>query len=109
MFTDRKRFLFSYPGTSVFPVTWVASDGARIAPTVNHPYCVNVYAGLTCYGVTKLHVVSGTSNHKSEFVNKKGMTAKNITQNEYASVLRNTLLPEGRKIFRKHGISNWCF
>ena len=108
MFTDRKKFLFSYPGTQVSAVTWAAKGEQRTAHTVNHPYCVNVYAGLTVHGVTKLHIVSGTSKHKSVLKNKRGQVAKNITQHEYAHVLRETLLPEGQRIFRSHNSHTWC-
>jgi hypothetical protein len=33
--------------------------------------------------------------------------AKNITTSEYLDVLNHTLLPEGQRLFGKHGISNW--
>ena len=66
MFTDRKRFMFSYPGEKVMPCQWVRRGSTRQAATVNHPQCVNVYAGITKYGVTKLHVVAGSSKHKTK-------------------------------------------
>lgn len=109
MFTDRKRFYFSYPGTSVLPVTWVKRGERREAHMPNHPLCVNVYAGLTWYGVTKLHVVAGTSKHKSTYNNKAGGAARNITQSEYQAVLVQTLLPEGQRIFRTHNVHAWSF
>lgn len=107
MFTDRKRFTFTYPGTCVHAVTWVKRGEVREAYTPNHPLCVNVYAGLTWYGVTKLHIVAGTSKHKSIFKNKKGSVARNITQEEYKAVLMETLLPEGERIFRSQNVSSW--
>ena len=61
VFTDRKKFLFGYPGTSVSQAKWVQKGQRHEAPTVNHPMTVNVYAGITMYGVTKLHMVAGTS------------------------------------------------
>jgi hypothetical protein len=109
MFTDRKRFLFSFPGTCVHPVTWVKRGERREALTVNHPLCVNVYAGLTWYGVTKLHIVAGTSKHKTTYTNKKGGVAKNITQAEYVAVLTQTLLPGGEEIFCSHHAKAWTF
>ena len=109
MFTDRKRFMFCHPGVKVSKVTWIKKGETRKAYTVSHAQSVNVYAGITMFGVTKLHVVAGTSCHKSDFFNKKGKPAKNITQNEYKEVLLKTLLPEGQRIFRSNNIATWTF
>ena len=107
MFTDRKRFLFAHPGAKVRPVSWIAKGSKRQAPRVNHPQCLNVYAGITMFGVTKCHVVAGSSKHKTKYLNKKGGPAKNITAAEYEEVLKNTFLPEGERIFSREGITNW--
>ena len=107
MFNDRKRFLFSHPGVKVRPVSWVAKGSKRQAPRVNHPQCLNVYAGITKFGVTKCHVVAGSSKHKTKYNNKRGVAAKNITADEYAEVLKATLLPEGERIFSRAGLTNW--
>jgi DDE superfamily endonuclease len=107
MFTDRKKFAFSYPGSKVHPVSWVEGNGERRANIVNHASVVNVYAGLTRFGLTKLHVVAGTTGHKTTFVTKQGAMAKNITASEYRAVLEQTLLPEGRRLFGAQGISSW--
>lgn len=107
MFTDRKRFHFTFPGTSVLPVTWLKRGDQREAYTPNHPLCVNVYAGLTWYGVTKLHIVAGASQHKSLYKTKQGRVARNITQAEYSAVLMQTLLPEGQRIFCTHNVRAW--
>jgi hypothetical protein len=107
MFTDRKKFHFAYPGAKVSPVAWVVQGEERRAFTVNHASCVNVYAGVTKFGMTAMHIVAGTTGHKSTYMNKKGSGAKNITAMEYRDVLRKTLLPEGRRIFAAQGISNW--
>jgi hypothetical protein len=107
MITDRKRFLFKYPGAKVNRVQWVEVGSHREAPKVNHPACVNVYGGLTMYGVTKLVEVAGTSHEVSKYKTKRGTRASNITQAEYKSVLNFLLLPEGQRIFKKHGISSW--
>lgn len=108
MFTDRKRFLWKYPGTSVSPVRWaVKGEHEPGAYSPNHPYCVNIYAGITAWGATICHVVAGTSKHKTTYTNKKGDKASNITCSEYAAVLTKTLLPEGRRIFSTQGISDW--
>ena len=107
MFTDRKKFPFSYPGSKVHLVTWVADGGERRAHQVNHANVVNVYAGVTPYGMTKLHVVAGTTGHKTCHMTKQGKEAKNITASEYKLVLEQTLLPEGAGLFRTQGISSW--
>lgn len=107
MFTDRKKFLFTYPGARVNKVAWVVRGQQRTAMKSNHALCVNVYAGVTAFGMTKPHLVAGTSKLATEFTNKKGMKAKNITSAEYESVVLNTLLPEGRKIMGSHNITEW--
>jgi transposase len=59
--------------------------------------------------VTVVHMVAGTSKHKSDHKNKKGSPAKNITASEYREVMTKTLLPEGQKLFTTQGISTWYF
>jgi len=108
MFTDRKKFAFSNPGVKVHPVTWGVTGGERRAPAPNHAAVVNVYAGITSFGMTKLHVVAGTTSHKTAYLTKQGKGARNITAMEYRDVLTKTLQPEGRRIFgAAQGISSW--
>lgn len=107
MITDRKKFLFHHPGTSVKPVRWKKRGEKAAAYTVNRPMAVNVYMGLTKFGVTKSHMVAGTSNMKTKHKNKKGKTARNITASEYEEVVSKTLLPEGNRIFSSQGITQW--
>lgn len=108
MITDRKKFLFKHPGVAVPFVRWSLRGNPATAYSVNHPQCVNMYAGLTKYGVTKPHLVVGTSKMPSKgYKNKKGGEAKNITCAEYRDVLVETLLPEGNRIFSSKGITSW--
>ena len=108
MFTDRKRFYLKYPGSKVKPVRWVldGEEGDDVFQPTN-PLCVNVYAGITPHGLTKMHVVAGTSNHKTEHKTKKEQAARNITKSEYKQVLQDTLLPEGTQLFKSACISKW--
>lgn len=107
MFSDRKKFNFSYPGAKVKLCTWLRKGEKLRAAAVNHAQTLNIYVGITKHGATSCHVVAGTSNHKTTYKNKKGATAKNITSGEYSAVLKNTLLPEGRRMFSSQGISTW--
>ena len=107
LFTDRKKFYLAYPGTSVGRVAWVQKGQTRQAAAVNHPMCINIYAGISKYGVTDIHVVAGSSKHRSTFLNKQGKQAKNITASEYEHVLDTTLLPEGSRIFTTAGHGTW--
>lgn len=107
MSTDRKRFYFRHPGSKVRGVRWSLAGKPTTAFTVNKPKCVNMYAGLTAYGVTKAHLVTGTTGMTSGFKTKRGNLAKNITTDEYKAVLLETLLPEGNRIFSGQGISSW--
>jgi transposase len=107
MFTDRKKFLFLYPGCKVKRVQWVRKGQGREAWAVNHPMAVNVYMGITKHGVTACHVIAGTSKHMSPHFNKKGQKASNITSSEYKEVLMSTLFPGGQQLFGKHGVRRW--
>lgn len=107
MFTDRKKFPFSYPGVKVQAVSWVRAGMRRQALTVNHANVVNLYAGITKSGVTKVHIVAGTTGHKTTFKNGKGQEAKNITKQEYQNVVESTFLPEGQRLFTNNGIGTW--
>lgn len=110
MFSDRKKFHFRYPGSKVRRIQWVTgtSDGGSEAVyQPNHPQCVNVYAGITKYGMSNVHVVAGTAKHTTPYTNKKGQPAKNITSMEYKDVLHVTLLPDGKRLFSNQGISMW--
>jgi hypothetical protein len=107
MFTDRKKFLFRYPGCPVRRYTWVQKGGKRQARKASRLVGVNVYAGITKFGITKVHCVAGTHNQKSQHTNQKGQTARSITKSEYKEVLEKTLIPEGTRIFRNVGVTKW--
>ena len=107
MFTDRKQFHFTFPKQRIHAVTWAEKGTRREAHAVSHPQGVNVYAGITKYGMTRLHAVTGTSNLKTDYMNVKGEKSRNITAQEYTEVLRRTLLPEGRRIFSGQGMGTW--
>ena len=103
MFTDRKKFHFYYPGVAVKPLKWIRKGEAWRQPKVNHAQVVNLYVGITRQGITKAHIVAGTSQHNSTFLNKKGQVSKNITAAEYMSVVGDTFLPEGDRLFGSCG------
>jgi hypothetical protein len=110
LFTDRKKFHLSYPGSKVQPVRWVLGDSQGCEEGVfqpTHPQCLNIYAGISKFGITHAHVVAGSSQHNTRHTNRKGQAAKNITTEEYKEVLTKTLLPEGAKLFSAQGICTW--
>lgn len=106
MFTDRCRFYFRFPGSRVMRCQWTLKSLKHLEGEFrpNKPMCYNVYGGITRFGVTKLHPVTGTSKMKSCFTNLQGQTARNITKAEYRDVLKKTLLKEGRRIFSVQGM-----
>ena len=106
LITDRKKFAFRHPGVKVRRVRWAKKGEHAAVYTVNCPQVVNVYAGVTKFGVTKLHIVAGTSKYNSRHKNKKGQPAKNITASEYREVVQKTLLPEGNRICSAEGFSS---
>lgn len=108
MFTDRKKFHFTFPGQSVSRVRWRESGEEDAVPRPNKPSCLNVYGGITRWGTTDLIIVSGTTGYKSKFVNQKGEPARNITAAEYKYVCRQ-LLYEGSQLFASKGSCEWTF
>ena len=109
VFTDRKRFLFKYPCCPVRRYAWVRKGKKRVARKVSKAMSVNVYVGITKFGITKLHCVAGTSNMKSKHTNLKGQHARNITKSEYKEVLEKALLPEGHKVVQEQGCQSVGF
>ncbi len=109
MITDRCKFHFRFPGTAFKMTRWCtkATREQDAAFTPNKPSVLNVYAGITAYGVTKMHPVTGTTGMKTPFKNDKGGDSKNITKQEYKQVVAKTLLPEGRRIFSAKGLGEW--
>lgn len=97
------------PHALVRRYAWVRKGKKRVARKVSKAMSVNVYAGITKFGITKLHCVAGTSNMKSKHTNLKGQHARNITKSEYKEVLEKALLPEGTKLFRNKGVNQWVF
>lgn len=109
VFTDRKRFTFRYPGTRVKQAYWVEKGQTVEVKKASHPLSFNVYCGLTKYGTTRVHPVTGTSKQKSKYTTKTGKPARNITAAEYRVVLQQTLLPAAQQIFTRHGVTFWVF
>lgn len=109
MATDRKKFYFKYPGVHKKTCYWSPVGQRPKVNKVNNPMCVNVYAGITKFGITKVHFVAGTSKLKGQHSNLKGQPARNITKSEYKEVLEQTLLPEGNRLFRNKDKSSWVF
>ena len=107
MFTDRKKFLWKYPGAQKKACYWVEKGKKPMVPKVNNPMVVNVYAGITKWGITKLHFVAGTSKMHTTHTTLKGKPARNITKSGYKEVLEDTFLPEGCKLFGDLGLSSW--
>jgi transposase len=113
MFSDRKKFLFRYPGTKVKSVQYIPkSKGGKHGKKAfipSKPSVFNVYAAMTKWGLSCVHKVAGSTGSTSSFKNKKGQGARNITSAEYAEVLKKTLLPEGSRMFSEQGLSSWVF
>jgi hypothetical protein len=74
---------------------------------VNNPSSVNLYMGISRFGVTVAHPVTGTCKLKTNYFNKKGEKSRSITTHEYQDVLTKTLLLAGERIFKKRGIRHW--
>jgi len=97
----------SLQASSVRAGKWLALGEKYKAKTVNNPSCLNLYMGISCFGVTAAHLVTGTCKLKTEYLNKKGEESRSITAHEYEHVLIETLLPGGQALFEKKGIRHW--
>ena len=109
VFSDRKKFMFWYPGTKVKRVVWCIQGTRPEAQVASHPQALNVYAALTPHGMTGVHVVAGTSKHTTTHTTKQGKPARNITAGEYQKVLTETLLPQGCDLMGGPLGSAWVF
>lgn len=109
MITDRCKFVFRHPGCKVKRARWTLksrkSESGAYTPT--HPSVLNVYAGITAYGVTRMHCVTGTTGLTTDYQNVAGDQSRNITKAEYSQVAAATLLPEGKRIFGQKGLTEW--
>jgi hypothetical protein len=105
--TDRARFNLKHPGVSVPAGKWLMPGAKLAARTVNNPSGINLYMGLSRFGVTAAHLVTGTCKLHTNYFNKKGQKSRAITSHEYEAVLKETLLPGGEELFRKQGIRHW--
>ena len=105
--TDRVRLAYTFPGTRVKRCHWIYKGQRVYAFKPNHPSGVNLYAGISRFGKTRLYLVSGTTGLRTPYVNKAGQPARNITTAEYSDVLLKGMLPDGDMIFRQQGITTW--
>lgn len=101
LFSDRKKFVFKWPGSKVdLTGRWeVVGEETHGVFQPTHPQVLNGYAAISVHGVTTCHVVAGTSKFKHSHVNKKGQPARNITSGQYELVLNHTFLPQGQRHF----------
>lgn len=109
MFTDEVRIQLKYPGIAVGRRKWVRGDERYEAPKATKPLTVCFYAGITKWGITQPYFVTGTSEQRSPYTNRKGEPASNATQLEYHDVMMNGLLPDGHRMFQEHSLSEWYF
>ena len=111
VFTDRAKFPFTFPGVQVPSCKWVRRGEDWTAPKPNKASVVNLYCGLTPWGRTKAHLVTGTTGlkHSQPFTNKQGKEASNITASEYKSVVEDTLLPSAQATYSRMGQSSFKF
>lgn len=109
--SDRSKFPFTFPGVQVPSCKWVRRGQAWTAPKPNKASVVNLYCGLTPWGMTKAHLVTGTTGlkHSLPFNNKQGKEARNITASEYKVVVESTLLPSAQSMFSARGQSSFKF
>ena len=108
LFTDRKTFSFKYPGVKVDNGKWLKGPEEHTSSHVDLASTINIYAGFSSYGMTLAHEVAGTKGLTTLCKNRKGQSAMNITSEEYGTVMKETLLPGGRRLFSQGGgLASW--
>jgi hypothetical protein len=110
VFSDRKKFVWQYPGCKVPHECWLQEGDFVEAPHLaGSRRGVNVYCALTPHGLTAMHLVSGTWGHKSPYVTRAGKPAKGINTPEYKDVLGQTLLPGAAALMKPSCGKVWVF
>ena len=83
--------------------------GAHSVPSQPR-HSINIYAGISPYGMTMEHEVAGNKGLKTLFKNSQGQSARNITCEEYGAVMKEALFPGGRRHFSKGGgLASWTY
>lgn len=67
---------------------------------------VHVYGGITAYGQTALHRVSGTTGLKHSYHSKKKKLT-GVGGAEVVDTLQSTLVPDGEDLLEAMGINDW--
>lgn len=104
-FSDSKYFYLTQIAGKKGPRRWVLEGTKPTQPVVKYPAKLHVYAGVTAFGKTGLHFATGTTGLVS---GEKG-TQRGVGAQEYQSILRDTLIPQARKLFQHQGIQDWKF
>jgi transposase len=101
MFTDSKIFpLFQTKSSSAFKY-WGLEGETRYQTFSRDARKLHVYAGVTEFGVTRLRYSTPSTGFDRVYVNKKtGETYRGVCAEEYQDVLRETLIPEGYRLFK---------
>ena len=102
MFTDRKKFHFPYPGVAVKPLKWIRKGEAWRQPKVNHAQvltCMLASPGRASPRPTLWLALLSTTASSST----RRPSQQNITAAEYMSVVADTFLPEGERLFGSGG------
>jgi transposase len=78
---------------------WHYEGQTKTAPATREKRKVHVYAGACIHGVTALRYVSGTTGIKNKYRGAKGKVLKGVGHKEFIAVLRDTIIPEGKRLF----------
>ena len=89
LFTELNKFSFKHPAVKVDNVTWLKGSEGHIASQVDHSSTTNIYAGISPFGMTLAHDMSGTTGLKAIIQNKKGHADWNITSEMYGIVMKS--------------------
>lgn len=85
---------------------WRVKGSRKQKMVFNKGVKVHVYGGITAYGQTALHRVSGTTGLKHSYHSKK-KTLTGVGGAEVVDTLQSTLVPDGEDLFEAMGINDW--
>lgn len=109
VFSDRKMFTWHHPGSKLLPCCWLREKEVVEASFASSRKGVNVYCALTPFGLTNIHMVTGTHGLVTKYKTQQGKKAKGINKWEYMDVLSKTLLPGAARLMQGAWGKTWVF
>ena len=112
MFTDSQKKLLSKAQSKQGVKVWYAKGARPIVQVKHGTLGLNVYIGVTKYGITEPCFVTGAGSHKSSYANTRtGAMYRGVCAAEYQEQVLPHLVKEGNLVFAysQKLASSWVF